>query len=142
MNNKQFDIGIFILRRTFWKDKRLIFTTIATKKIAIASVPTAMYALYKPNVVLFEITPLKLESPNGRAWVVAASDSDGISFVFTTASNINSSEKKTKNDNETEKEEKTFFLFCFCYGIENMASGNYLANLLINLRNECTFLNS
>lgn len=69
----------------------------ATMKMAAAKVPTAMYALCNPTVFPFEITAPKLESPKGRAWVVAASaSSDSTSFVFTTPSKINSSEKKTK----------------------------------------------
>lgn len=78
-----------------------ILTTMATMKIAVANVPTAMYALCNPTVVPFEITALKLDSPKGRAWVVSASVSDTISFVFTTASRINSSttEKKRQKKN-------------------------------------------
>ena len=67
----------------------------ATMKMAVAKVPTAMYALCKPTVFPFEITALKLESAKGRAWVVAASASDSTSLVFTTPSKRNSSEKET-----------------------------------------------
>lgn len=66
-------------------------------KIAVANVPTAMYALCSPATTLpFEITALKLDSPKGRARVVAASASDMMSFVFTTASKINSSKGDTQ----------------------------------------------
>lgn len=70
----------------------------ATMKIAVAKVPTAIYALCNPTVFPFEMTALKLDSPKGRAWVVAdsaASTSDNTSFVFTTPSKINSSKMKT-----------------------------------------------
>lgn len=79
----------------------------ATMKIAVANVPTAMYALCNPTVVPFEITALKLDSPKGRAWVVSASVSDTISFVFTTASRMNSSTIERKG----ERERKRIFAF-------------------------------
>lgn len=39
----------------------------ATMKMAVANVPSAMYALCKPIVLLFEMTALKLDSSKGRA---------------------------------------------------------------------------
>lgn len=61
-------------------------------KMAAANVPMAIYTLCSPNVVPLATTLLRLESPNGRACVVAESVSVKISFVFTTVSKMNSSE--------------------------------------------------
>lgn len=76
-----------------------VLTTIATMKMDVANVPTAIYALCKPTDPPFEMIELKLDSPKGRAWDVSAataatstSTSDNTSFVFTTPSTINSSE--------------------------------------------------
>lgn len=71
-------------------------------KMAAANVPMAIYTLCNPNVVPLVTTALKLESPNGRACVVAESVSVKTSFVFTTASKMNSS----KNPRDEQKEKK------------------------------------
>lgn len=47
-------------------------------------------------VVPFETTALNVDSPNGRACVVAESESDKISFELTTASKINSSNAENR----------------------------------------------
>lgn len=75
--------------------------------MAETNVPTAMYKFCMPTVVrLLETTALKLDSPNGRACVtLAASESDNISPVFTTASNINSSTKMHAKGGTKEREE-------------------------------------
>lgn len=76
--------------------------------MAETNVPTAMYKFCMPTVVrLLETTALKLDSPNGRACVtLAASESDNISPVFTTASNINSSMKIRAGRQGTRESEK------------------------------------
>lgn len=71
--------------------------------MAVANVPTAIYALCNPAEVPFDITALKLDSPKGRAWVVAVSTSEPASFVFTTPSKMNSSKIHTNTHRHTYK---------------------------------------
>lgn len=85
------------------KNCNQILTTIATIKMAVANVPTAIYALCKLTVAPFEITALKLDSPKGRAWVVAVSTSELTSFVFTTPSKMNSSKIQKHTHTHTKK---------------------------------------